>query len=246
MLVARAAVFRGSAFSLHQTLQHTRHPPSVMTKPSSSALKLLSLLLTLTAIAERGALTHIDTILLGSGAVVFLMFLEAQQRAGANESWSQAGQWLKALVGPSMLPFYALLFGALAAAPQGPPPVHAPAPFNVPISPSAYPYMSQRQPGTVTGQPMMPGSAANPGSVPRTAISGIGPPSAYPLPSRPGQPTTTSGAPSLQRSQTNQRPGPPSAGPQVSPSGAPPQAPAKVGPVAASPAAPAAAPSQPK
>ena len=217
-----------------------------MTNPSSSRLKLLSLVATLTAIAERGALTHIDTVLLGSGAVLFLMLMEAQQRAGAVESWSQAGQWLKALVGPSMLPFYVLLFGALAAAPQGPPAVHAPGPFNVPISPSAYPYMSQRQPGTVTGQPVMPGSAGNPGSVPRTAISGFGPPSAYPLPSRPGQPTTTPGAPTLQRPQTNQRPGPPSAGSQASPSGAPAQAPAKVGPVAAPPAAPAAAPSPPK
>ena len=219
-----------------------------MTNLPSSALKLLCLLVTLTAIAERGTITHVDTTLLGAGAVLFLMLMEAQQRAEAGESWSQAGRWLEALLGPSILPFYILLFGALIAAFQGPVPTpHQPVRYSIPSSPSAtYPYAGLRQPGMPDvglpnrgpqpsplapgAQGQAPGPMGNPGAGagPRSAVQGFGPPTAHPLVPKSGPSASLPGSPSsIQRPPQGLQHGPAqapatSAAPAPSPNAAPP------------------------
>lgn len=178
-----------------------------MTSVSSSGPKYLSLLVTLIAIAERGAILHIDTILLATGAVSFLMLMESQQRAEAGESWGRAGLWLKALLTPAVLPFYVLLFSALIAAPPAPQPVHVVPNLTMPPSSMpAYAYGNQRPPGMPGGPSLMPGSTTNPSTMARPSPSGFGPSAGRPMQPTAAQPSSTPGAPAAQRLPLNPRP----------------------------------------
>jgi hypothetical protein len=82
-------------FALSRAQKMKRVHGYVMTHQPSPLAKLLSPRSPLTAIAEKCSITHVDTVSQGVGAVLFLMLMDAQQRAGVNEPWGHAGRGTK-------------------------------------------------------------------------------------------------------------------------------------------------------